>query len=469
MLVLALPAANAQKVNTSSELAKLEKADAAIADAKKGTKASTWIAHAKAYADAYALPTKELGRGVPEQMLMMNVGRPEGAFESQFAGYPAIVYSYEYVDVYVVNGITEGEFMGAPYYVCQYEYVDVYVHPQTGMIDGWNQKKAIKDNLAETAIASYAKAYEMDPKTESKVAAGVLNLANSLSIQADALNNMGKVAEAAAAFELAFRAQQVVPAIKADPNNLYNAGMLTTMHAATLQGEEALAAFSKGEKIFADALAAGFKDESGNIYYYIFHCFYGQKEKNRDEYLAKAKEALLTGIKLYPKNTTILDGLMQFYTAEEGVGDPAELTEMIEALLKEDPTNYDLWFGRGRVYNAMKQYDECIKSFEKCVELRPTEFEPNFYVGFFVIEKANAEVEKLNASTNLSYQLYEEKNAAINLIYAEALPWLEKAHELNPTDVATVEYLNGICFRLRDNEGMQEKYDKYHALYMNMR
>ena len=438
-MVLAMPAVNAQKVNTDSEVAKLAKVDAAIADAKKGAKAATWVAHAKAYADAYALPTKELGRGVPEQMLMMNVGRPEGAFESQFAGYPAIVYSYEYVDVYVVNG----------------------------MIEGWDQKKAIKENLAETAIASYAKAYEMDPKTESKVAAGVLNLANALAIQADALNNMGKVAEAAEAFELAFRAQQVVPAIKADPNNLYNAGMLTTMHAATLQGEEALAAFNKGEKIFADALAAGFKDESGNIYYYIFHCFYGQKEKNRDEYLAKAKEALLTGIKLYPKNTTILDGLMQFYTAEEGVGDPAELTGMIEASLKEDPTNYDLWFGRGRVYNAMKQYDECIKSFEKCVELRPDEFEPNFYTAYFIIEKANAEVEKLNSTPNMSYQLYEEENAKINLIFAEAIPWLEKAYAINPTDGATLEYLNMLCFRLRDLDGMMDKYNKYHELFMN--
>ena len=438
-MVLAMPAVNAQKVNTDSEVAKLAKVDAAIADAKKGAKAATWVAHAKAYADAYALPTKELGRGVPEQMLMMNVGRPEGAFESQFAGYPAIVYSYEYVDVYVVNG----------------------------MIEGWDQKKAIKENLAETAIASYAKAYEMDPKTESKVAAGVLNLANSLAIQADALNNMGKVADAAYAFELAFRAQQVIPSIKADPNNLYNAGMLTTMHAATLQGEEALAAFNKGEKIFADALAAGFKDESGNIYYYIFHCFYGQKEKNRDEYLPKAKEALLTGIKLYPKNTTILDGLMQFYTAEEGVGDPAELTGMIEASLKEDPTNYDLWFGRGRVYNAMKQYDECIKSFEKCVELRPDEFEPNFYTAYFIIEKANAEVEKLNSTPNMSYQLYEEENAKINLIFAEAIPWLEKAYAINPTDGATLEYLNMLCFRLRDLDGMMDKYNKYHELYMN--
>ena len=143
MLMFALPAANAQKVNTSSEVAKLEKADAAVLDAKKGLKAATWIARGNAYTNAFIAPTKELGRGVPEQMLMMNVGRPEGAIQAEFMGAPAIVYQYEYVDVYVVNG----------------------------MIEGWNQKKAIKDNVAEIAIESFAKAYELDPKQASKIQA----------------------------------------------------------------------------------------------------------------------------------------------------------------------------------------------------------------------------------------------------------------------------------------------------------
>ena len=156
MLMLAVPAVNAQKVKTQSEVAKLEKADATLVDVKKNTKASTWIAHGKAYADAYALPTKELGRGVPSQVLQMNVGQPDA--------------------------VVEGMFMGAPYYVCQYEYVDVYVNPQNGMIDGWNQKKSIKENLAETAIASYTKAFELDPKQAPKIIANAANLANALTV-----------------------------------------------------------------------------------------------------------------------------------------------------------------------------------------------------------------------------------------------------------------------------------------------
>ncbi len=442
MFALALPAANAQKVATAKELAKLEKADATVMDAKKGLKASSWVARANAYTNAYILPTKELGQGIPAQVLQMNVGNPEGSYESTFQGMPSIVFAYE--------------------------YVDVYLDPATGFIQGWEQKLALKENLAETAIESMAKAYEMDPKQESKIASIALTLSNALAQQGDALNNMGHTAEAAQSFLTAFQALTVVPSTTPNFDYLYNAGMLMTMYASTLQGDEAVAAFKAGEQLFNTALASGYEDAVGNIYYFLFHCYYGQKEVNRETALASAKDALLAGIKKFPKNNTILDGLMQLYTAEEGVGDPAELVTMIENSLNEDPTNYDLWFGRGRVFNALKNYDECIKSFEKCVELRPTDFEPNFYTGYFVIEKANAQVELLNSNSNLSYEEYEAEYAKINKIYAEAIPWLERAHELNPADGATIEYLNNLCFRLRDMDGMMEKYNKYHELFMNL-
>ena len=443
MLMFALPSVNAQNVKTSNELAKLNKVDLTLENPKKNTKASTWLAHGKAYTEAYILPTKEIGRGVPVQVLQMNVGEPQNMYEGLFQGAPAIVLDYE--------------------------YVDIYVNPANYLIEGWNQKKAIKEDLAKTAIASLTKAYEMDPKIECKVSSVALNLANALMQQGDALNAVERTMESAECFELAYRAQSIVPSTKREGDNLFNAGMLVTMHAAALEGEAAMEAFARGEKLFNEVLATGYADANGHIYYYLFHCYYGQKTKNEAEYLAKAKEALLTGIKLFPKNNTILDGLMQFYTAEQGVGDPAELTDMIEASLQNDPTNYDLWFGRGRVYNAIKNYEECIKSFHKCAELRPDAFDANFYLGYFIIEKANDAVNTLNSNTGLSYDEYEVENMKINLIYADAIPWLERAHEINPADAATIEFLNSLCFRLRDMDGMMEKYNKYHELYMQSR
>lgn len=61
----------------------------------------------------------------------------------------------------------------------------------------------------------------------------------------------------------------------------------------------------------------------------------------------KAKDVLLKGLEKFPKNSRILEGLMQLYTTEEGVGDPADLVSMIDNALAEQPENVDLWFGRG--------------------------------------------------------------------------------------------------------------------------
>ncbi len=71
-----------------------------------------------------------------------------------------------------------------------------------------------------------------------------------------------------------------------------------------------------------------------------------------------AKDALITGIGKFPKNERILDGLMQLYTAEEGVGDPADLVTLIDSAIADNPENVDSRFGRGRIFYALKNYDE---------------------------------------------------------------------------------------------------------------
>ena len=435
LLMFAAPAANAQRVNTASELKKLEKADATLLDVKKNTKAATWNAHGKAYTDAYILPTKELVRDIPVQTLQMSVGDPLELFESEFAGQPALVARYEYVDVYV---------------------------NQMYLIVGWKQTKEIKEGLAETAIESYKKAYEMDNKLASKISDNAMFLSNALAQQGEALNNVGLTKEAAEAFELAYIAQQVVPGTAANASLIYNAAVLNTQLASTLSGEEAVEYFSKAQGFFYKAIEGGYKD-NGSIYYYLYHTYYGQREVNRDEMLAKAKEVLLEGIKLHPSNNLILEGLIGLYATEKGVGDPAELVDMLDKSLAATPDNYDLWYGRGIVFNSLENYDECIKSFEKCIELRPADYNANYYLGYFYVMKADALINKLNSAydANIDYNAEVEK---INLVYAEAIPWFERALEIVPGDRACIEGLSSLCFRLRDMEGMMPKYEKYKAM-----
>ena len=59
---------------------------------------------------------------------------------------------------------------------------------------------------------------------------------------------------------------------------------------------------------------------------------------------------------------------------------------------------------------------------------------------------------------------YSDLKAA-NAVYMEAIPWFEKAHELKADDFNTLDMLKQLCFRLRDEPGIQEKYDKYFPLW----
>ena len=47
----------------------------------------------------------------------------------------------------------------------------------------------------------------------------------------------------------------------------------------------------------------------------------------------------------------------------------------------------------------------------------------------------------------------------------DRVQWFEKAHELKADDFNTLDMLKQLCFRLRDEPGIQEKYDKYFPLW----
>ena len=75
--LMAAPMANAQKVNKAAIVAKLDKADADSKDAKKGSKAATWLARGNAYYEAVNAPINGLFVGMEEAMLALTLGKAD--------------------------------------------------------------------------------------------------------------------------------------------------------------------------------------------------------------------------------------------------------------------------------------------------------------------------------------------------------------------------------------------------------
>ena len=435
-LLLAVPAVQAQKVNKDALLAKIEKSDADIADAKKGSKASTWINRGKAFYDAAAEPTKSLFVGIEAPMLKLAIGEPSNVGNETLLDVTLEAWSYPYVTVYFKDG----------------------------KVVAWKQTQWIVENASAKAIEAYNKAYEIDPKSADKVKQGMQQVSDFCSQLGNVGLETGNYPEAAAAYATAFEAQSCPAYGQApDPALLYYAGYLLTV-----DGANNPASYAKGAEYLSKSIDLGYADEEGNIYYYLFHCYYGQREADKAN-LLKAKDALLVGIEKFPKNERTLDGLMQLYTTEEGVGDPADLVAMIDQAIANNPQSVDLWFGRGRIFYSMKDYDQSIESFNKVVELKPDLFEGNYYLGVFYTIKGDELNNVMNEKQYSSQATYDADLKVVNEVYMNALPWFEKAYELKPQDGDTLEFLKSLCFRLRDEPGMMEKYTKYNELYKQVK
>lgn len=429
-LLVAVPAVQAQKVNKEALLAKIEKSDADIANEKKAAKAATWINRGKAFYEVAIEPTKSLFVNMEATMLKLAVGEPKST------------------EKVTLNG--------AEYDAWVYNYFTAYI--KDNKVATWKQTRWVMKDAPEKAIEAYNKAYELDPKTADKVKEGLKQVSDFCSQAGNTGIDSGDYAAAAKAYVTAYEAQSSPAYGEADPALLYYAGYLLTV-----DGANNPKSFVQGGKLLTQAIDKGYADEEGNVYYYLFHCLYGQKDADKANVM-KAKDALLTGIEKFPKNERILDGLMQLYTSEEGVGNPADLVALIDKAIQDNPENVDLWFGRGRIFYALKDYDQSIDSFKKVVELKPDLFEGNYYLGVFYTIKADEMNKVMNEKQYSSQTAYDTDLKEVNAVYMEAVPWFEKAYELKKDDVNTLDFLKSICFRLRDEEGMMDKYNKYNTL-----
>ena len=423
--------ATAQKINVASFEARLAKSDAEIADAKKSAKASTWFNRGKLCADAIVAPTKnKIFAGLDANMLNMSVGIEPTEVKDG-------VYSFEWIDVY----------------------------SKGGKVIGWVVKKDVLPGVFDKAIEAFAKAYELDPSSGSKIKTTLEELVNFYSEYGSISIDIERYDNSIAAYLKAIEFQKNPAIGKIDPRYYFFIGQF-----ATFLGTKNPQYYADGEKYLNEARKGGYNDEQGNLYYFLFHCYYGQREANRD-YLVKAKDTLLEGIEKFPSNERILDGLIQLYTSNDNVGNPADLVGRIDKLLSEKPDNADLWRARGQVFFKLKNYDECINSFLKINELKPNDYDTNFYLGYFHTAKGDEVNRAFNANLD-SISGQDEYNARlkeVNAVYMKALPWFERAMELKPESVDCAEYLKQLCFRLRNEEGIMDKYNKYNALYKKLK
>ena len=424
-LLVAAPAANAQKVNADALKAKVAKADADAANAKKNAKSATWLTRGQAYLAAVDAPEASLYIGMPVAMLEVSYGKAMSSQEVK-KGY--------------------GQFVEKVY-----PYVNVYVDA-TGTVASWQVTKPVVDNGAAVAVESFMKAKELDPKAVVKANEGLTKLKDHYLQEADNMYKLGEYKAAAKGYAVA---EELLNDLGTPDQSLaFNIG-----YCYVLDGDfDAALPFLEKSK-------ANNYEADGTLYYLLFHCYF----KSNTGDMVKSKETLLEGVSKYPQNNNLIESMTMFYSREGSTEDPEEVFGLIKAAIDADPTNADLWAGLGNVYLKSERWDDAIATYSKVVELQPDSYINYLRLGYVHCLKADAAQNELTKQTFTSYEESSKAQAAVDEIYAASIPALEKAHELQPNELTPVELLKSVYYRFSyDDESMKAKFDKFNALYKEM-
>lgn len=147
------------------------------------------------------------------------------------------------------------------------------------------------------------------------------------------------------------------------------------------------------------------------------------------------------GKKLFPTNNNLMIDELNIYMAQ---GQSKQMIDKMEEAAAADPTNKSLCFALGATYDNMGNKTKAEDAYKKALEIDPNYFDALYNLGAL---HYNIAVETFNKTNNLPVNKQKEYEAG-KVKYTEefnkALPYLEKALQIQPEDKNTLLSLREI-------------------------
>lgn len=168
-------------------------------------------------------------------------------------------------------------------------------------------------------------------------------------------------------------------------------------------------------------------------------------------YRAAGKEdeslkALRAGRQAYPKDQGLIISEVNYHLSK---GDNASAEKAINEAITLDSKNATLFFALGSVYDNLKNYAKAEESYKKAIELDGKYFDALYNLGAM---KYNEGAETMNKIKDIADDTqYNAEKAKADAKFKEALPYIEKAREVNPKDKDNLMMLKNIYMRTGDS------------------
>ena len=173
---------------------------------------------------------------------------------------------------------------------------------------------------------------------------------------------------------------------------------------------------------------------------------------------AKALTTLQSARQDFPREQALIIEELNIYLVA-GQFELAKENLMLAA--EQDPTNEILWFSLGSVYDNLGMQDEAVDAYTKSLGIKADYFDANYNLGALYFNKA---VQMVNEANDIWKPRMSKDEATKQkeledggkAMFSTALPYLEKALDVEPEDRETLRSLRDIYARVGMDEKMLE-------------
>ncbi len=165
-------------------------------------------------------------------------------------------------------------------------------------------------------------------------------------------------------------------------------------------------------------------------------------------------QVLQDGAEKYSATSSVLmDMLINHYLGNDM---KAEALIYLNNAIKSNPTNETYYFAIGTLHDESSEYDSAAIAYQKALEIKADFYDAIYNLGVLYNNQA---VEVFTQARDLPIEKQKQYDKMMDegkAILEKALPYMEKAYEMNPEDINTVISLKGIYYTLGNYDKSNE-------------
>ena len=176
---------------------------------------------------------------------------------------------------------------------------------------------------------------------------------------------------------------------------------------------------------------------------YIYQIYLEQKDT------VNAVASIKASIDLFPEEPWFMQNLINLYINS---GQEDKAIEYLDIAINREPNVGQYYNSKGSILARMGRFEESFKAFEQAIAIEPNNALFLETLGFAYVDLGN----KLNDdAAYLDAKAYAKAKVEIDKAFQNALPYFEKAYELEPDNYDFKRSLRSLYYRL----GMDDKYE----------